>query len=157
MMHCVLFRVSAADLALPLADVREILPCPILGSLPGMPSVLAGWFVLDGQTASALRLDRILDLPERPPALYSHLMRLKNIEPPCLLVVDEVCEVVALEDPRSVPVGQTFNECVTGRVDWAGRVWHVLDRDRLLLRQERFAVAEFADRTQARLARLAGS
>ncbi len=153
--HYILLRVASVELALRVTDVREVLPCPNLIALPGMPSLLGGWFELDGQTATVLRLDRILELPDRPPGLYAHLLRLKGVEPACLLLADEVCDVVALPPARGVPVGHTFNECVTGWVEWAGRVWHLLDKDRLLLREESFAVAEFASRAQARLAKLA--
>ena len=154
MIYYVLFRIVDVRLAFPLVDVQEILPRPVLRSTPGMPSLLAGEFMLDGQMATVLRLDRILELAEWSPGLYAHLLRLSHVEPPCLLVVDEVCAVVALPEARAIPAGRAFNECVTGWVDWAGRAWHLLDRGRLLRREERLAVAEFAERAQARLAKL---
>ncbi|WP_159714106.1 chemotaxis protein CheW [Geminicoccus flavidas] len=132
MIHVVLFRVSSMDLALPLADVVEILPCPILQPLPGMAPTVGGVFRLEGSVCLALRTDRLLGLPERPPGLYSPLLRLRHADEPCALIVDEVLDVAAAPVSPPFLAHRSLEGVVTGQVEWAGRGWHLLDAGRLV-------------------------
>jgi chemotaxis signal transduction protein len=154
MMHYVFFRVSSVDLALPVRDVVEILPCPVLQRTPGMASMIGGLFRLDGQSAVALRLDRLLGLDESPVGLYSPLIRLKGTPHPSALIVDEVHDVAASSATRPFAMHRSFNEAVVGQIDGGDRTWHVLDAERLLLIEEQRILAEFTTRSGERAPRL---
>lgn len=161
MVEVLLFNTAAADLALPLAAVREVLPCPLLRRAPGMPWMLAGLFTLDGRTAAVLHLAHLLGMErlpapeERPPGLYAPLIRLRDgAGDDRLLLVDRVHDLVRAAAIRPLPAHGSFNDAVTGLVDWGGGNWHLLDAARLLLAQEQGAVAEFTRLAGARLARL---
>jgi purine-binding chemotaxis protein CheW len=154
MMHHVFFRVSNVNLALPASAVLEILPCPVLERTPGMASLIGGLFRLDGQSAVALRLDRLLGLNESPVRLYSPLIRLRDAPHPCAVIVDEVQDVAVAGAVRPTGMRRSFNDAVVGEIDRADRVWHVLSAERLLLIEEQQALAEFAVRATDRIARL---
>lgn len=149
-----LFRAGGLDMALPLADVQEVLPLPDLGRGPGQPPFVAGYFVLDGLVALVFRLDRLLDRPEDPDDLYAPLIRLTDGDVPGpvrLLRVEQVDAVHAVA--RSVPVhpSESFNGCVIARFEHEGRVFHILDRQRLLLVAEDAATRAYAGLTETRL------
>jgi chemotaxis signal transduction protein len=154
MMHYVFFRVSNVNLALAASAVLEILPCPVLERTPGMASLIGGLFHLDGQSAVALRLDRLLGLNESPVSLYSPLIRLRDAPHPCALITDEVQDVTVPGAVRPTGLRRSFNDAVIGEIDRAERVWHVLSPERLLLIEEQQAFAEFAERASDRIARL---
>lgn len=152
MMRYVLFRASSIDLALPVSEVLEILPCPILQRTPGTASVIGGTFRLGGELAVALRLDRLLGLEDRPPGLYSPLLRLRHAPQPCFLIVDEVCDVAALHAPRPCAAHRVFSNAVIGQIDGQGRSWHLLDVQRILQLEEHRALAEHSARADEKVA-----
>lgn len=149
-----LLRTSGVDAALPLADVREVLACPMLTVGPGQPPFIAGFFALDGQAALVLRLDRLLGLRDSPEDLYAPLIRLAGPGPARLLLVERAVSVVPVTDP--VPAGpeESFNSCVTARFGHDGRLVHLLDRARLLLNAEEAATRAYSDAAATRLTAL---
>lgn len=144
-------------MALPLADVREVLPLPELGAGPGQPPFVAGHFILDGEVALVLRLGQLLGLADSPPDFYAPLIRLRadGIGPTRLLLVDRVETVLAAPVCEPAPPEDSFNGCVLARFAHAGRLVHVLDRHRLLLTEEAAAARAFAGVLAERLAALA--
>jgi len=125
-----------------------------LASPPGLPHLLEGILNLAGSAAPVLRLDRLLDLPEQPPGLYSMLIVLKGAAyDRVAILVDRVIEILSLPESAFLPVSKddSFNGCAGAAVTVRGEVVHVLSPARILLEKERQALAEFQTMAQRRL------
>lgn len=125
-----------------------------LGRPPMLPSSLEGILNLAGRPVPVLRLDRLLQLPEQPPGLYSMLIVLKGLSDGQIAVlVDRVNEVVAVPSSALLPVGNenTFNACAEAAVSVRGETIHLLSPTRILLEKEREILSEFQVVAQQRL------
>jgi purine-binding chemotaxis protein CheW len=150
------FHVAGQTCAVSLKHVREILPMARLAQPPGLPSIMEGFLNLGGTAVSVMRTDRLLNLGERAPGLYTPLVVLRTSDGPIALLVDDACEIVADSPGTRLPVheGQSFNGCAEAGVTLNGRTIHVLSPERILLEQERRTVAEFQALEQQRLRNL---
>jgi purine-binding chemotaxis protein CheW len=178
---CVLlvFDVSSRAAALPLEDVKRIVPIAQLARPPGLPSVLEGVLNLGGTAVPVLRLDRLLGLPPRDPDLYSAVILLKSArillqkngalpetggerrgrnDGPVALLVDRVREVLRVPQTALLPVHEedSFNGCARAAVSVSGenkygQYIHVLSFQRLLLEKEALTLSEFQAMAQDRL------
>jgi len=99
------FRLAGQLAALPLENLERITAMAELASPPGLPHLLEGILNLAGSAAPVLRLDRLLDLPEQPPGLYSMLIVLKGAAyDRVAILVDRVIEIVPSRE--RVPAGE---------------------------------------------------
>jgi purine-binding chemotaxis protein CheW len=140
--------------ALPLESVEKVAPMAELARPPGLPAALEGILNLGGAAVPVLRLDRLLQLPERPPALYSMLVVLKSgPNGQVALLVDRVNEILYLPDDALLPVGEQdcFNACVEGTIRMRGKVVHVLSTTRILLEREYESLSAFQTIERLRL------
>jgi purine-binding chemotaxis protein CheW len=121
---------------------------------PGLPSSLVGILNLAGSAVPVWRLDRLLQLPERSPGLYSMLILLKGISD-CrtAMLVDRVTEILSVPESALLPVGtkDSFNACAEAELTVNDQVIHLLSPARILLKQEREALTEFQKMAQLRL------
>jgi chemotaxis signal transduction protein len=147
------FVVSGRRLALPLSDIRRLLPLPLLEAPVGAPRFLEGFFDFAGTQVAAVRLDALLKLEEEKLGVYSPLLMLNSSELPIALHVASVMSVLKVSAAEIQPIGrdETFNSCVVGRVGEQGESIYLLSSDDLLLTEERSRIA--AHRS-ARLERL---
>ena len=152
----VVFQVAGESFALALTCVQEIVPMAQLSRPPGLPRILEGLLNLSGTAVPVLRLDRLLDLSEARPGLYSTLLVLRAGHSPHALLVDKVSEIVSVSTKSLLPVreGQSFNGCAEAELSANGRVIHTLSPERLLLEQERKTLTEFQTTAQQRLREL---
>ena len=84
-----------------------------------------------------LRLDRLLQLPERRPGLYSMLLLLKGeSHTQVAMLVDRVSEILHVPNNEVLPVAgeDSFNSCVEATVNMRGHVVHVLSPARFYLK-----------------------
>jgi len=153
------FHLARQAYAIPLAELQEIVPLALLSRPPGLPSVLAGFLNLGGTAVPVLRLDRLFDLPELTPGLYTPLMILRNPDQHVALMVETVSRIIAVPEESLLPVreSQTFNDCAEGMVMVDGHVILLLSPERILLEKEQQCLAEFQDKEQARLHELESS
>jgi purine-binding chemotaxis protein CheW len=152
----VVFHLAGHVVALPLENVERIVPMAQLGRPPGMPSLLEGVLNLAGTAVPVLRLDRLLQLPEQRPGLYSMLIVLKGpvrAEGRIAVLVDRVSEILAIPESALLPLGQedSFNACAEAAVQVRGELCHLLSPTRILLQKERESLAEFRALAQRRL------
>jgi purine-binding chemotaxis protein CheW len=152
------FHLAGQVCAVSLNQVREIVPMARLSQPPGLPSFVEGFLNLGGSAVSVLRLDRLLNLDEHEPSLYSTLLILRSSGSPNAWLVDDV-EIVADSPESRMPVSaeQSFNGCVDAEVSVHGRVIHLLSPERILLERERQSVAHFQVLEQRRLGNLEAS
>lgn len=141
--RAVLFAMSGRRLALPLYDVRRIVPLPRLQAAVGAPRFVEGFFDFQGRAAAALRLDRLFDLDEEPLGLYAPLIVLHQEEPLIALHVARVTSIVDLPTSslQAIGEGETFNGCVVGRFGAGGDTAFLLSVQNLLLAEERARLA----------------
>jgi purine-binding chemotaxis protein CheW len=121
---------------------------------PGLPSALEGFLNLGGTAVPVLRLDRLLQLPERNPGLYSKLIILKGVtDGEIAILVDQVSEILSVAETTFLPVGKehSFNACTEAAVPARGEVVHLLSPARILLEMERRSLSEFQAVAQQRL------
>lgn len=148
------FHLAGQLAAIPVAEVESIAPMAYLTRPPGAPSPVEGILNLAGTAVPVWRLDRLLQLPEQPPGLYSMLILLKGISD-CrsAMLVDRVSEVLSVPESALLPVEakDSFNACAEAEVSVHGQVVHLLSPARILLRQEREALSEFQKMAQRRL------
>jgi purine-binding chemotaxis protein CheW len=115
---------------------------------------MEGILNLAGKAVPVWRLDRLLQLPEKPPGLYSMLILLKGISDcPTAMLVDRVSEILSVPESALLPVGakDSFNACAEAEVSVNGQVIHLLSPSRILLTREREALTEFQAVAQRRL------
>ena len=140
--------------ALPLESVEKIAPMPDLARPPGLPAPLEGILNLAGAAVPVLRLDRLLQLPERRPGLYSMLIVLKGgSDDQVALLVDRVSEISHVPHDEFLPVGEQdcFNACVEATVSVRGQIVHVLSPKRILLGREHELLSAFRTIERLRL------
>lgn len=133
------FTVASWRLALPLADVKRVLPLPVLEPPLGGPSFVEGFFDYQGAPVAALRLDRMFGLEEEDLGVYSPLLLLEARNLMVALHVSKVDGILNLGERRAQPIGrnETFNDCIVGRVaDRRGDTIYVLSREEFLLVEE---------------------
>jgi purine-binding chemotaxis protein CheW len=135
---------------------------------PGTPSAVDGILNLGGSAVPVWRLDRLLQLPGKPPGLYSMLVILKGVAlkeaAACrtAMLVDRVSEILSVPDTALLPVaaisgaaespdGDSFNGCAEAEVSVKGQVIHLLSLPRILLRQERETLCALQVAAQQRL------
>ncbi len=148
------FHLAGQLAAIPLAEVGSIVPMAQLTRPPVAPSSMEGILNLAGKAVPVWRLDRLLQLPEQPPGLYSMLMLLKGIaDCPTAMLVDRVSEILSVPDSALLPVEarDSFNGCADAEICVSGQLIHLLSPARILLRQEREALTEFQMIAQRRL------
>lgn len=122
---------------------------------PGLPSSLDGILNLAGTLIPVLRLDRLLNLPERRLGLYSMLIMLKGVSDKTVAFsVDRVTDVVRVVESSFLPASSddSFNGCVKAVVPLHGELIPLLSPEKILLQKERYALADFEAREQQRLA-----
>jgi len=148
------FHLASQLAAIPVAEVESIAPMAHLVRPPGLPSPVEGILNFAGKAVPVWRLDRLFQLPEQPPGLYSMLIVLKGISD-CrtAMLVDRVSEILSVPESALLPVGpkDSFNACAEAEVSFKGQTIHLLSPARVLLRQEREALTEFQTMAQRRL------
>ena len=149
-----MFHIAGRLAALPLEDVKRIAPMVQLMCPPGLPSPLEGILNLAGTAVPVLRLDHLLQLPEKRPGLYSMLIVLKGAsDGQIALLVDRVTEILSVPGGALLPIGaeHSFNGFAEATVAVRGQVVHLLAPARILLEKERDSLSEFQVVAQGRL------
>jgi purine-binding chemotaxis protein CheW len=152
-----LFNSSGQEWAFPVDEVQEIAPMAQLSSPPGLPSLLAGFLDLGGVAVPILRLDKLFNLPEQPPALHTHLIILRGRDSPTGILVGSVRRIVTATPSSLVPLpeGNVFQNCAYAAIEIDDRVVHILSPERILLEKERQMLTELQAMAQQRLSSLA--
>ena len=158
-LQIIIFDVCGTACALHRSAVREFLPLPRLWRPPALPRPLAGFFNLGGDAVPVLRLDVLFGLEQREAApvadLYRHLILIgaSGAAGSSALLVDRVLDVARVDASRLSAVRQreTLNGCVEAEVTWSDRIVHLLSADRILLAEEKQALAELGRQAQNRL------
>src|SRR5438132_11427250 len=99
-----IFRSSGLNCAFPLEAVQEIVPMALLARPPGLPSLLAGFLDLRGTAVPIVRLDRLFDLPEQQPGLYTPLIILRGPDSPVGVLVGAVRQIVSATAATFLPL-----------------------------------------------------
>jgi purine-binding chemotaxis protein CheW len=153
--NLVVFQLAGNHTALPLESVDRIEPMAALARPPGLPAPLEGVLNAGGTAVPVLRLDRLLQLPERQqPGLYSMLIILKEVsEAKIAILADRVSEVVSVPASALLPVGDEdcFNSCAQAILLLGDRRVHLLSPARILLEREREVLREFRAMEQHRM------
>lgn len=151
-MDLVVFRAGGQDFALPAREVQEVVLRPATIQIGPQPPWMDGFFSVDGRTVALLRLDRLLQLPEDPDELYSHVILLQ--EHPMALSVARVTEVLKIrtDQLKPLPAGHTFNRAVAALVDRRPGPVALLSGRRLLLEEEQERVNRWTALAEERLA-----
>lgn len=140
------FHLAGRLAALPFENVERVAPMAGLARPPGLPSPLEGILNLAGRSVPVLRLDRLLQLPERPAGLYSTLIVVNGVsEGSIAMLVDRVSEILTVPEGAVLPIGaeDSFNACAEATVSARGETIHLLSPSRILLQKEREALSEF--------------
>jgi purine-binding chemotaxis protein CheW len=154
--NLLVFHLGGLDCAFPLEAVREIVPMALLSSPPGLPSGLAGFLDLRGTAIPILRLDRLFDLPEQQPGLYTPFIILRGADTPIGVLVGAVQQIVRASGASFLPLPEEhlFHGCATATVEVNGNVVHLLAPECILLENERRLLREFQGMAQGRLRHL---
>jgi purine-binding chemotaxis protein CheW len=158
-LQIIIFDVCGTACALHRSAVREFLPLPRLWRPPVLPRPVAGFFNLAGDAVPVLRLDVLFGLQkgedEAESDLYRHLILIgaSGATDPNALLVDRVLDVATVNATQLSDVRQaeTLNGCVEAEVTWGDRLVHLLSAERILLAEERQALAELGRQAQSRL------
>jgi purine-binding chemotaxis protein CheW len=158
-LQIIIFDVCGIACALHRSAVREFLPLPRLWCPPSLPRPVAGFFNLGGDAVPVLRLDVLFGLPkgeDDPEAdLYRHLILIGagGSASPSALLVDRVLDVATVNAAQLSEVRQaeSLNGCVEAEVTWGDRLVHLLSAERILLAEEKLALAELGHHAQSRL------
>ena len=150
------FHLAGQAYALPLTEVKEVVPMAGLSRPPGLPSVLAGFLNLAGTAVPVIRLGRLFEVAEPTLGPYTPLIILRHPDYRVALLVEKVSDILAVPEEAILPVQEnhSFNDCADGMITAGGRVVLLLSAERILLEKEHQCLAEFRDREQARLREL---
>lgn len=150
------FGLAGHNFAVSLNRVQEIVPMARLSRPPGLPSIVEGFLNLAGTAVTVLRLDRLLNLGDRKPGLYSKLLIFQSSACPIAWLLDDISEIIVDAPEARMPVSsaQSFNGCAEAEVAVHGQTIHLLSPERILLEQERQTVAQFHALEQQRLSDL---
>jgi chemotaxis signal transduction protein len=137
------FTVAGWRLALPLEELRRIVPLPSLQAPVGAPHFIEGFFDFEGVPVAALRLDRLFGAAEEILGIYTPLIVLQVSELALALHVQRVDGILSVAETSIQPIGreETFNACVVGRISDRENTIYLLSKDELLLAEERAKVA----------------
>jgi purine-binding chemotaxis protein CheW len=151
--NLLIFHSSGLNFAFPLEAVREIVPMAWLSSPPGLPSGLAGFLDLRGTAIPIVRLDRLFDLPEQPPGLYTPILVLRGVLGPIGILVNSVRGIVPASSAQllDLPEDRTFQGCATAAIQFDGDLIHVLSPAALLQADEDRLLADYTAISQARM------
>ena len=144
------FELAGRACALPVETVQEIVPMAELAHPPGLPCVLEGFLNLRGGAVPVLRLNRLFDLPARPPGLHTPLIILPTRPCALALLAEAVTGIVTVPSGSILPIRDKncFNDCVEAEMEIHERLVHLLSPERLLLEKERQCVAELQAKAQ---------
>jgi len=148
------FHLAGRIAAFPLESVERVAPMAELARPPGLPSPVEGILNLAGSAIPVLRLDRLLQLPEQPPGLYSMLIVLKGVSNGRVaMLVDRVSEILSVSESELLLIGKehSLNACAEAALPAQGRLIHLLSPTRILLEKERETLSEFHVMAQRRL------
>jgi purine-binding chemotaxis protein CheW len=146
------FRIAGRRMALPLSDIRQVLPVPLLGSPLGAPAFVEGFFDFQGVPVACVRAERLLGLEEEHLGIYAPLLLLAGNDTLALHVGKaELIIKTSVEEVQPIGEEKTFNGCVAGRIGERGETIYVLSRENLLLAAEREAIAAHDIMRQRRL------
>jgi len=158
--NLLIFHAGGLDCAFPIEAVQEVVPMATLFSPPGLPSGLAGFLNLRGTAIPILRLDRLLELPERQPGLHTPMIVLRGAARAlgpnyCTtgVLVDSVHAIVPTASARllDIPESGTFRGCATAALELDGDPVHLLSAAALLDLNESRLLADYSAMAQARL------
>jgi purine-binding chemotaxis protein CheW len=155
----VVFHLGQQAYAVPIDDVREIVPMARLSRPVGAPPLLAGLLAIGGQAIPAIHLSRLLEVPDSRPGLYTPLLILRAADHLLALVVERVSRIATVAEEAILPVrdNHSFNDCTIGIVNLDGQNVLLLSADRILLEQERECLFELESRKRERLNQLSES
>jgi purine-binding chemotaxis protein CheW len=148
------FDLAGQVAALPLESVARVTHMTQLGRPPGLPFPLEGILNLAGKAVPVMHLERLLQLPDRTPGLYSMLIVLKQGPNSEVAVrVDRVSEVLSVPESALLPVAgeHSFNAFAEAAASVHGRIIHLLSPQRMLLETERESLSAFQAVAQRRL------
>lgn len=154
----VIFRLSGQLFAIPVADVREVVPYAWLGQPPRMPAFVHGVLNLGGLAVPVLRLDKLLGTPAAVIGLEASILIMKGTDTPLGLLVEHVEGVRAAAEFQCSPLDdrQSFQGCLAGQLqDATGLTVHLLSWRAVLLAEEAQRLSHFQQSAQHRLAELA--
>ena len=148
-----IFHSSGLGCAFPLEAVLEIVPIAQLSTPPGLPSMLAGFLDRSGAAIPILLLDKLFNLPEQPRGFNTPFIILRGVDSPVGFLVGAVRQIFSATAASFLPLpaGRLFHDCAMATVEVDGDVFHVLSPERILLKNERLALAEFQAVAQDRL------
>lgn len=142
----VLVAVSGATMAVPAAALAELVHEPAMMRPPRLPAAVEGLFRLRGQVVPVLRPDVLLGVRPPRPGPFRVLLVFHGTERGrWALLVERALGVAEARDHllRPVPAGHSLGECVAAVFTGADGAVPVLVPERLLLRREELAVAEW--------------
>jgi chemotaxis signal transduction protein len=136
------FAVADWRLALPLRQVRRVVPLPPLDAPMGAPPFIEGFFDYQGAPVAALRMDRLFGLAQESLDIYTPLIVVDVDGLTTALHVARIDGIRDVADADLQPIGrdETFNACVVARFGHGGESVYVLSKDELLLAKERATV-----------------
>lgn len=154
----VIFRLSGQLFAIPVADVREVVPYAWLEQPPRMPGFVQGVLNLGGLAVPVLRLDKLLDTPPAVIGLDASILIMKGADSPLGLLVEHVEGVRSAAEFQFTAIddGQSFQGCLAGQLhDPTGLAVHLLSWRAVLMAEEGRRLEHFQQSAQERLAELA--
>jgi purine-binding chemotaxis protein CheW len=142
--------------AIACAQLREVLPEPLLDPVPAAAPMLAGLMTLAGHPVPVIDLGMLFGAPDPGPVSaqpYRHLLLTGADDALLAWRVARVHDMRRLDRRRMRPVAAeaSINGCVTAEVPTEDGVLRWLDLDRLLLAEERQRLEALRSETAARL------
>lgn len=154
----VIFRLSGQLFAIPVPDVREVVPYAWLEQPPRMPAFVQGVLNLGGVAVPVLRLDRLLGTAPAGIGLDASILIMKTADAPLGLLVEHVegVRATAAFQFTAIDDRHSFQGCLAGELhDSSGAAIHLLSWRKVLLAEEGRRLEHFQQGAQERLAQLA--
>ena len=149
------FRLAGLACAIPLQAVQQIVPMTLLSRPPGLPDILEGFLNLRGAHVPVVQMRRLFDFPPAEPGLHTPVIIMQTPQNRLGLWVDSVTSIIRAPEHTLTPLpcGQILNNCAQARIEGQAPV-HLLCPERILLEQERQAIAQLHSALELRLRQL---
>lgn len=134
------FRLAGLNLAVPISDIREILPFPPLTRVPGAAEWLLGIANVRGTLAAVIDLRGFLEGEETKITPQSRLLLVNQLGGVVGLLVDEVVGMRRFMEDEEAEEAELVSSMVAGFIareyEQDGVRWGVFDLDELLQRPD---------------------
>lgn len=100
-MQHLIFEIGKTSLAVPICEVREVIPAPEIQPVPQSPAYLAGVITVRGHSLGVMDLAKRLGLERNPGTARGHVMILRSGDAVLGALADRVADILEIGEAET--------------------------------------------------------